>query len=46
VKRILEDHGGELILTDAGQTPGARVVLQLPMVKVSRTPAREGVAAA
>ena len=27
VKRILEDHGGGLILTDAAQGPGARVVL-------------------
>ena len=30
----------------ASHSLGARVVLQLPMVKVSRTPAREGVAAA
>jgi two-component system, NtrC family, nitrogen regulation sensor histidine kinase NtrY len=30
VKRILEDHGGALILTDAAEGHGARVVLSFP----------------
>ena len=31
VKRILEDHGGGLILTDAAEGHGARVVLSFPI---------------
>jgi two-component system nitrogen regulation sensor histidine kinase NtrY len=30
VRRILEEHGGELLLGDAQTLPGARVVLRLP----------------
>jgi two-component system nitrogen regulation sensor histidine kinase NtrY len=32
VERIMEEHGGELILTDARTPPGARVILRLPQV--------------
>jgi len=30
VKRILEEHGGRLLLFDAEQKPGARIVLSFP----------------
>jgi two-component system nitrogen regulation sensor histidine kinase NtrY len=30
VKRIMEDHGGSLVLTDARELPGARVILKFP----------------
>jgi two-component system nitrogen regulation sensor histidine kinase NtrY len=30
VERILEDHGGKLVLADAVSAPGARVVLSFP----------------
>ncbi len=30
VQRIMEEHGGELVMTDAAQLPGARVSLRLP----------------
>jgi two-component system nitrogen regulation sensor histidine kinase NtrY len=30
VKRIMEDHGGGLALTDARELPGARVILKFP----------------
>ena len=30
VKRIMEDHGGGLVLTDAREPPGARVILKFP----------------
>ena len=33
VDRIMEEHGGELILTDARIPPGARVILRLPHVQ-------------
>ena len=31
VERIIEEHGGELALTDAAEPPGARVTLRLPL---------------
>ncbi|MGH6955169.1 MAG: sensor histidine kinase, partial [Caulobacteraceae bacterium] len=31
VERIVEEHGGELALTDAANPPGARVILRLPL---------------
>jgi two-component system nitrogen regulation sensor histidine kinase NtrY len=37
VRRILEDHGGGLILTDAEPGPGARVVLWFPRGTDSRS---------
>jgi two-component system nitrogen regulation sensor histidine kinase NtrY len=30
VKKIMEDHGGRLVIEDRGETPGARAVLMLP----------------
>jgi two-component system nitrogen regulation sensor histidine kinase NtrY len=30
VQRIMEEHGGELVMTDAAKLPGARVSLRLP----------------
>jgi two-component system nitrogen regulation sensor histidine kinase NtrY len=38
VKRILEDHGGHLLLSDAETAPGARVVLSFPGGKVGQSP--------
>jgi two-component system nitrogen regulation sensor histidine kinase NtrY len=46
VKRILEDHGGTLVLTDAARLPGARAVLSLPRLKVVRPATSEGATAA
>ncbi|OYX73190.1 MAG: PAS domain-containing sensor histidine kinase [Caulobacter sp. 32-67-35] len=31
VKRIMEDHEGTLVLTDAREAPGARVILKFPL---------------
>ena len=31
VRRIVEEHGGQLVLTDARTPPGARVILRLPL---------------
>jgi two-component system nitrogen regulation sensor histidine kinase NtrY len=31
VDRIMEEHGGELSLTDAASVPGAKVTLRLPL---------------
>ena len=33
VKRIMEDHGGALVLLDAAERPGAKAVLRLPRMK-------------
>ncbi|HXQ47903.1 MAG TPA: ATP-binding protein, partial [Caulobacteraceae bacterium] len=33
VKRIMEDHGGALVLLDAVERPGAKAVLRLPRMK-------------
>jgi two-component system nitrogen regulation sensor histidine kinase NtrY len=41
VKRILEDHGGSLILTDATHGRGARVVLSFPHTSAAHTPTDE-----
>jgi len=41
VERILEDHGGKLLLTDARHRPGARVLLSFP-----RSPGAQQIAAA
>ena len=46
VKRIVEDHGGELDLTDASEKPGARVTLRLPRLKTVERANAEGVSAA
>jgi two-component system nitrogen regulation sensor histidine kinase NtrY len=39
VDRIMEEHGGELTLTDAARLPGARVSLRLPVALSSPTAA-------
>jgi hypothetical protein len=31
VERIMEEHGGALLLTDAATPPGAHVTLRLPL---------------
>jgi two-component system nitrogen regulation sensor histidine kinase NtrY len=31
VERVMEEHGGELLLADAAHPPGARVMLRLPL---------------
>ncbi len=45
VDRIMEEHGGELMLADARQLPGARITLRLPLhphpVTAPLTPAAE-----
>ena len=46
VKRILEDHGGGLVLTDAATPPGARAILRLPRVRALQPSENEDVAAA
>jgi len=41
VERIMEEHGGELVLTDASQPPGARVTLRIPLApSLAAKPAR------
>jgi two-component system nitrogen regulation sensor histidine kinase NtrY len=41
VDRIMEEHGGELVLTDAAELPGAKVSLRLPIAAAaSAEPAR------
>jgi nitrogen fixation/metabolism regulation signal transduction histidine kinase len=34
VKRILEEHGGRLVLLDAPEGAGARVVLSFPAARI------------
>jgi len=47
VDRIMEEHGGELSLTDASSLPGARVTLKLPLAPApAAKPARRTVASA
>jgi len=35
VDRIMEEHGGQLALTDAARPPGARVTLRLPLASAA-----------
>jgi len=45
VERIVEEHGGELILADAERPPGARVTLRLPLARAAAArPARRAAA--
>jgi len=37
VKRIMEEHGGEIVLTDARETPGARAILVFPKTRHLQT---------
>ena len=39
VKRIMEDHGGALVLLDSAERPGAKAVLRLPRMKMLDVPA-------
>ncbi|MET3667285.1 two-component system nitrogen regulation sensor histidine kinase NtrY [Caulobacter sp. 1776] len=43
VKRIMEDHGGGLVLTDARELPGARVILKFPTTARLPVAAQSGV---
>ncbi len=43
VKRIMEDHGGSLVLTDARALPGARVILKFPTTVRLHATAQSGV---
>lgn len=43
VKRIMEDHGGGLVLTDARELPGARVILKFPTTARLPAAAQSGV---
>ena len=48
VKRIMEDHGGALVLADAAERPGAKVVLAAaaaPTVAEPPRPSRDRAAA-
>jgi two-component system nitrogen regulation sensor histidine kinase NtrY len=39
VDRIMEEHGGQLLIADAAAAPGARVTLRLPLARTTaRTP--------
>ncbi len=43
VKRIMEDHEGSLVLTDARELPGARVILKFPTTARLSAAAHSGV---
>jgi two-component system nitrogen regulation sensor histidine kinase NtrY len=45
VKRIMEEHGGVLVMTDASETPGARVILRFPPDRKPEAAAPQGAAA-
>ncbi|MGB8600763.1 MAG: PAS domain-containing sensor histidine kinase, partial [Rhizomicrobium sp.] len=44
VRKIMEDHGGEILLEDAGEDGGARVVLAFPLAVMKTEAMIEGVA--
>jgi two-component system nitrogen regulation sensor histidine kinase NtrY len=46
VKRIMEEHGGMLLMQDASEVPGAKVILQFPPRRKSEEAASEGAAVA
>jgi two-component system nitrogen regulation sensor histidine kinase NtrY len=46
VKRIMEEHGGLLLMQDASQLPGAKVVLRFPPQRKSEEAAPQGAAVA
>jgi two-component system nitrogen regulation sensor histidine kinase NtrY len=41
VKKIMEDHGGRLILEDRGDQPGARAILALPLRPAEEAPRQQ-----
>ena len=46
VKRIMEEHGGALVMQDASQLPGAKVVLRFPPLRKSQEDASQDAAVA
>ena len=44
VKRIMEEHGGMLVMQDASERPGAKVVLRFPPQRKAEEAASQGVA--
>jgi two-component system nitrogen regulation sensor histidine kinase NtrY len=46
VKRIMEEHGGLLVMQDASELPGAKVILRFPPQRKPEAAAPEGVAVA
>ena len=46
VKRIMEEHGGTLVMQDASQLPGAKVVLRFPPLRKSEEAASSNAAVA
>jgi two-component system nitrogen regulation sensor histidine kinase NtrY len=46
VKRIMEEHGGVLVMTDAPERPGARVILRFPPQREPEAAAPRGAAVA
>ena len=46
VKRIMEEHGGALLMQDASERPGAKVILQFPPQRKSEEAAPRGSAVA
>jgi two-component system nitrogen regulation sensor histidine kinase NtrY len=46
VKRIMEEHGGALVMQDASERPGAKVVLRFPPPRKPEEAAPEGAAVA
>ena len=46
VKRIMEEHGGALVMQDASELPGAKVVLRFPPPRKPEEAAPEGAAVA
>ena len=46
VKRIMEEHGGLLVMQDASELPGAKVVLRFPPQRKSEEAASQGAAVA
>jgi len=46
VKRIMEEHGGLLVMQDASELPGAKVVLRFPLQRKPEEAASQGAAVA
>ena len=46
VKRIMEEHGGMLVMQDASELPGAKVILRFPPQRKSEEATPEGAAVA
>jgi two-component system nitrogen regulation sensor histidine kinase NtrY len=44
VKRVMEEHGGALLLQDAAALPGARVILRFPPMRTPQDGALQGAA--